>query len=128
MDDGAVTMRNTIRPWRGAKAEIRWHTYPAAAILGYTIARTAAGALTVRATVVLSDAYKLAQRPLTFVIPVRLGKPPRQRDHEYRYPIETFTLVDGALTATFGPRVTEPYATLPFCRPDPRSPIVVVGG
>ncbi len=121
-------MRNTVREWRGVKAEIRWHTYPAAAILGFTIARAPAGGLALRGTVVLSDAYKLAQRPLTFVIPVRLGKPPKQRDHEYRYPIESFTLVDGALTATLGPRITEPYASLPFRRPDPRSPLVVVGG
>jgi hypothetical protein len=117
---------NTIRTWHGVVAEIRWHTYTAAGIRGYTIARTQAGGLTVRATVLLSDAFKLAQRPLTFVMPVRLGKPPYQRDHEYRYPMETFTLRDGALEATLGPRIREPYAALPFRRPDPRSPIVLV--
>ena len=121
-------MANTFREWRGVIAEIRWHTYTAAGIRGYTIVRAPAGGLSLRATVLLSDAYKLAQRPLTVVLPVRLGKPPHQRDHEYRYPLETFTLVDGAFTATLGPRITEPYAALPFHRPDPRSPLVVVGG
>lgn len=119
--------QNTVREWHGLVAEIRWHAYTAAGIRGYTIVRTATGVLSLRATVLLSDAFKLAQRPLTLVLPVRLGKPPKQRDHEYRYPIETFTLRDSALTATLGPRITEVYAIQPFYRSDPRSPIVVVG-
>lgn len=121
-------MPNAAREWRGVVAEIRWHSYPAAGIRGYVVTRSEAGALTVRATVLLSDAYKLAQRPLTLVLPVRLGKPPRQRDAEYVYPIDAFTLRDSVLEATLGARIRGTHAALPFHRPDPRSPIVVVGG
>jgi hypothetical protein len=123
-------MPNVVHEWRGVTAEICWTPrdgrYTAAGIRGYTIAKTPGG-LSLRATVLLSDAYKLAQRPLTLVLPVRLGKPPKQRDHEYRYPITTFTLRDSVLDATLGPRITEPYAALPFRRPDPRSPILLIG-
>ena len=124
-------MPNTIREWRGVVAEICWTPglgrFTAAGIRGYTITRPASRGLTVRATVLLSDAYKLAQRPLTFVIPVRLGKPPHQRDAEFCYPIESFDLRDSALTATLGPRIRGTHAAMPFHRPDPRSPIHVIG-
>jgi len=123
-----ATRQNTVREWRGVVAEIRWHTYIAAAIRGYVLERRRSGVVTLRATVLLSDAFKLAQRPLTFVMPVRLGKPPRQRDAEFCYPIETFTLRDSALDATLGPRIRGTHAALPFCRPDPRQPVVIVGG
>lgn len=120
-------MRHTIRDWRGVVAEIRWHTYTAAAIRGYVLHRARSGVVTARATIVLSDAFKLAQRPLVFVMPVRLGKPPRQRDAEFCYPIETLTVRDGRLDATLGPRIRGTHAALPFRRPDPRSAITVVG-
>jgi hypothetical protein len=124
---------NTIRTWRGVVAEICWtpgrDRYPAAGIRGYTIARAVpTGRLTLRATVLLSDAFKLAQRPLTFVLPCRLGKPPHQRDAEFLYPLESFTLRDSVLEGTLGPRIRGTHAALPFCRPDPRQPIVVVRG
>lgn len=119
--------QHTIREWRGVVAEIRWHTFPAAGIRGYVITRAPDRTLRVRATVLLSDAFKLAQRPLSLVLPVRLGKPPHQRDAEFCYPIDSFTLRDGTLTAQLGARIKDHHAALPIRRPDPRSPIFVVG-
>ena len=120
-------MQNTVREWRGVVAEIRWHSYTAAGIRGYVLRRAPSGDLTVRATVLLSDAFKLAQRPLTLIIPARIGKAPHQRDVEYVYPIDSYTLRDSALEATLGPRIRGIHAAMPFHRSDPRSPIVIVG-
>ena len=50
----------------GVKGAIRWHYYTAAAIEGYTVSCTQAGAWSLTATVVLHDAFKLAQQPLVF--------------------------------------------------------------
>lgn len=50
----------------GVKGSIRWGYYTAAAIEGYTVTCSKAGQWSLTATVVLSDAFKMAQRPLTF--------------------------------------------------------------
>ena len=101
LDDGAVAV-HTIR-LRGAVAELRWHTYPAAAVERYTIARTARGTVVVTGTVVLRDAFKLAQRPLTFAAPMLVGPPDRRLAVDVCWPIDTFTLSEaGALHATLG--------------------------
>ena len=52
--------------------------YTAAGIRGYTLVRRRLGAVVARDG--RPDAFKLAQKPLTLVLPVRLGKPPHQRD------------------------------------------------
>jgi hypothetical protein len=54
---------------KGIVASIRWHHYVAAGVHGYTVApcNKAGTAWDLVATVVLSDAFKLSQRPLTFV-------------------------------------------------------------
>jgi hypothetical protein len=53
----------------GVVASIRWHYYTAAGIHGYTVkpCNKAGTAWDLVATVVLSDAFKMAQRPLEFV-------------------------------------------------------------
>lgn len=73
--------------------QIKWAYYVAAAINGYSVTREA-DQWTLRGTVVLADAYKLAQRPLLFVAPHAKG--------EWRWPILALTLIDGRLTATLG--------------------------
>jgi len=79
---------------RGVLATIRWAYYNAAAIHGYTITRTEAGRWSVYGTVVMADAYKMAQRPLYLIASHRFG--------EWRWPIERFHLLDGRFTAELG--------------------------
>lgn len=79
----------------GVVGQVKWHYYVAAAINGYTVSRSAEGQWTVRATVVLSDAFKLSQRPLVFVAPTKQG--------DMRWPIESLELAEGTLTASLGP-------------------------
>jgi hypothetical protein len=117
---------NTIR-LRGDRAELRWHSYPAAAVQSYTIRRTAAGVVLVTGTVVLSDAFKLAQRPLTFAAPMQVGPPERRRAVMVCWPIETFTIRDGgALEATLG-ATQRTDALESVYRSDPRRPIILSG-
>jgi hypothetical protein len=85
---------------RGVVGQIKWHYYNAAAINGYTVTRTGtAGDATwsLRGTVVLADAFKMAQQPLMFIAPTQHG--------EWRWPILSVQMVDGSLTATLGPPV-----------------------
>jgi hypothetical protein len=79
---------------RGVVATIEWAYYNAAAINGYTITRTETGQWSVRGTVVMADAYKMAQRPLYLLAPHRYGK--------WRWPIERFQLNEGRFTAALG--------------------------
>lgn len=51
----------------GVVGSIKWGYYTAAGIHGYTVACTKEGQWSLRATVVLADAFKMAQAPLTFV-------------------------------------------------------------
>lgn len=80
----------------GVVGHVKWHYYTAAAIHGYTVTwskdRTD---WSLTATVVLSDAFKMAQRPLTFVAKHEKG--------EWRFPIRELQLHEHALTATLGP-------------------------
>jgi hypothetical protein len=117
---------NTIR-LRGVAAELRWHSYPAAAVHGYTIARSAQGTVVVTGTVVYQDAFKLAQRPLTFAAPMLVGPPDRRRSVMVTWPIETFTIRDGgAFTATLSARQGS-HALESVYRSDPHRPIVLAG-
>lgn len=83
---------------RGVVGLIKWSYYTAAQIEGYTVTRTKAGTVwTLTATVVLSDAFKMAQRPLTFVAKHAKGA--------WTFPIVSFALNRDThqLTATLGP-------------------------
>lgn len=51
----------------GVVGSIQWGYYTAAGIHGYRIVRSKDGLWSLTATVVLSDAFKMAQTPLTFV-------------------------------------------------------------
>lgn len=79
----------------GVVGQIKWHYYTAAAIEGYHVTRTDKDGWSLRATVVLADPFKMAQRPLTFVAPTNKG--------EWRWPILESSIADGALTARLGP-------------------------
>lgn len=79
----------------GVVGQIKWSYYAAAAINGYTIT-LAGSAWRLTGQVVMSDAFKLSQRPLVFVAPHATG--------EWRWPIESFTVGPNQhLVATLGP-------------------------
>jgi hypothetical protein len=79
---------------RGVVAFVKWHYYNAAALNGYTVNKdTLSGRWSASGTVVLSDAFKLSQRPLFFVAPLKGGA--------IRWEIDTYALAEsGAFTAT----------------------------
>lgn len=60
----------------GVVGEIRWHDYTAAAINGYTVTPLAKdrSRWSLRATVVLTNAFNLSQRPLTFIARLKGGR------------------------------------------------------
>lgn len=81
---------------RGVVGQVKWSYYIAAAINGYTVTREGSQ-WSLSATVVLSDAFKLSQKPLMFVAPHQHG--------EWRWPITDLQLnkESGQLTAQLGP-------------------------
>ena len=87
---------------RGIVGHVKWHYYTAAAINGYTVTRTEGGGLLLAATVVMRDAFKIAQRPLIFEAPHAKGV--------WRWPLITHTLTErGELTARLGPEILTAY-------------------
>jgi hypothetical protein len=81
----------------GVIGAIKWGHYTAAAIHGYTVSPTDK-TLTVwrlTATVVLADAFKMAQTPLVFTAKHAKG--------EWRWPITSLARSETSLTATLGP-------------------------
>lgn len=84
---------------RGVVGQIKWAYYTAAGIHGYTVRRDKeTGRWSMTGTVVVSDAFKMAQRPLEFVAPTQKGN--------WRWAIDTIDvrrLVNGSGTV---------YATL----------------
>lgn len=96
----------------GVVGHIKWQYYTAAAIQGYTVYGSKDGRWSLAATVVLSDAFKMAQRPLVFVAMhtkkgldgVTVVKT------EWRWPILSLTPIDPntkQLTARLGPPTEE---------------------
>jgi len=86
---------------------IRWHYYTAAGIHGYTVSpcNKAGTAWDLVATVVLSDAFKMAQTPLVFcAMHTKKGLDGKcVVKTEWRWPILSCQLVDHQLTARLGP-------------------------
>lgn len=109
----------------GVNGLIKWSYYTAARIEGYAVYRDKDGHWSMTATLVLSDAFKMRQRPLIFVAPyVREScasclkviqvcacrEPQRvQTPGEWRWPIESLEM--GAVTgqtkmqAVLGPQL-----------------------
>jgi hypothetical protein len=79
---------------RGVVGQVKWHYYTAAAINNYTVTRSVHNAWTLRATVVLSDDFKMSQQPLVFVAPHQAGA--------WRWPIVSHVIADGTLSAQLG--------------------------
>lgn len=91
----------------GVVGSIKWHYYTAAAIEGYTVTRSKDGRRwTLAATVVLSDAFKMAQTPLTFTaLRAKHGLDGHTVvKSEWRWPIlSIIERTDHHLTARLGP-------------------------
>jgi hypothetical protein len=113
--DGSVALSPTRGPRQsvprrgvsiaGIVGAIRWDYYTAAGIHGYTASCTKDGVWSLTATVVLSDAFKMAQRPLVFVaMHAKKGLDGQcVVKTAWRWPILSYTLVDHQLTAKLGP-------------------------
>lgn len=80
---------------RGPVAEVRWAYYVAATVGPWTVS-SASGAMTMTGTLKGSDAYRLTQRPLTFVVTRPAGK-------DWCWPVETVQVSAETVTATLGP-------------------------
>jgi hypothetical protein len=87
---------------RGVAGQLRWAYYVAAGVEGWAAVRdkkaVAGGPLprwTLTARVIGADAYKIAQRPLLFVVTHARGR--------WVWPIETMRISEGRLTARCGP-------------------------
>jgi hypothetical protein len=81
---------------RGVVGQIKWSYYVAAGINGYrVIVNRKTGTGTLRGTVVVSDAFKMAQRPLEFVALHKGG--------EWRWAITSHQITNGTVTATLAP-------------------------
>lgn len=94
----------------GVTGSIRWHYYTAAAIEGYTVTRSADGTRWgLTATVVLHDAFKMAQTPLVFVaLRTKHGLDGHTVvKSAFRWPILSCQFVDHQLTARLGPPTEE---------------------
>lgn len=81
----------------GVVGSIKWGHYTAAAINGYSVTPTNKARTQWRlvATVVLADAFKMAQTPLVFTAKHAKG--------EWRFPITALARTDYRVTATLGP-------------------------
>jgi len=81
----------------GVVGHIKWGHYTAAAINGYTVTplNKARTEWTLVATVVLADAFKMAQTPLVFTAKHAKG--------EWRFPITSLARAESRLTARLGP-------------------------
>lgn len=82
----------------GVIGQIKWHYYVAADVHGYTVVRhKETKQWSMSGIVGNADAFKLAQRPLTFVASYGKG--------EWSWPIESLEMKDGAITAKLGPQI-----------------------
>jgi len=79
---------------RGVVGIITWAYYRAAALEGYAVTRPG-GAWRLEGTIVDRDPFKLAQQPLMFNAPTKLGT--------WRWPILELEIVADRITARLGP-------------------------
>lgn len=84
---------------RGVVGQIRWSYYVAASVTNFTVTRhgSTTGATvrwTLRATLVLADAFKLSRKPLVFQVETKKGL--------MTWPITDLVITDRDVTATLG--------------------------
>lgn len=87
----------------GIVGRIDWGYFAAAAVNGYRLRQHDDGHWSLTGTVVNVDAFKICQRPLTFVAP--------HKDGEWRWPVRTIDLGEGhgprPFEATLNPQLPE---------------------
>jgi hypothetical protein len=88
-------MTNTFAV-RGNAAVIRWSYHTAASLGSWTATKGPEG-ITLTASVLSSDAFKVSQQPLTFVVV-------RPNGVTWRWPIQSLQIDSGSLTASLGPQ------------------------
>lgn len=87
-------------PLYGAKGAVRWSYYNAASVEDYAVRRHPDGRYALSARVVMADAFRLKQRPLTFVALHDKGS--------WIWPVLEFNLERGQMQATLGSPVGPP--------------------
>ena len=80
----------------GPQAQLRWGYYQAAQLGSWSV-EAGPGGGTLTATVVSQDAFRVSQRPLTFVVT-------RPKGVVWRWPIQTLQIAGTTLTASIGPQ------------------------
>lgn len=85
--DGAYTVNGVV-------GRIDWSYFTAAALNGYRVTRTSKGETFLSGTCVMSNAFNLSRRPLTFVAPTKSG--------EWRWPILELQMQNGRVVARLG--------------------------
>jgi hypothetical protein len=81
---------------RGAAGVVRWSYHTAASLGPWTMALGPEG-ITLTASVLSSDAFKVSQQPLTFMVV-------RPNGVTWRWPIQSLQIDSGSLTASLGPQ------------------------
>lgn len=94
---------------KGVLGHIKWHYQIAAEIRGYTVSRSLDKRWSLRATVVSADAYKLDQRPLAFVAPIKnrvwdaaSSQWVEGDEGEWRWPVESLQVDGSTVVAQLG--------------------------
>jgi len=87
---------NAIK-FTGTAGEVRWGYTPAATLATWELVANETGGGTVTAKVVTQDMFRVAQRPLTFVVP-------RPSGPAWCWPIQSLQLAGETLTASLGPQ------------------------
>lgn len=87
-------MQNTFT-FKGPVGEVRWSYHTAATLKDWTLS-VEQGVSRLTAQVVSSDAFRVSQQPLTFVVP-------RSSGPAWRWPIQSLQVSGPSVVATLGP-------------------------
>lgn len=80
--------------FKGPSGEVRWAYHGAATLGPWTVVAEPTGG-TLTASLVSHDAFRVTQRPLTFVVP-------RPQGRSWRWPIESLQIAGDTVTARLG--------------------------
>jgi hypothetical protein len=79
----------------GVSASLRWGYSSAATLGAWSVTKREDGCWTLRSVVIVSDTFRVAQRPLVFEAAHAKGS--------WRWPVLELQAGEGSLTATLGP-------------------------
>lgn len=81
--------------FRGEAAELRWGYHSAATLKDWTLTPQDASRFTVTAQVVSSDAYRVSQRPIVFMV--------HRQASDWKWAVESLQITGSSFSATLGP-------------------------